>query len=222
MRRTVLAIAALGGAGCALDDGPAEPTWAADVRPILVANCARCHSPPYIGGAPDYVRFDVYDDELATDGSGDVVVLGAASSRLTIAAYTAMELMPPRFPLTERQIDILARWNEAEAPRGAPIPGNRPPELTLEEAPAVDAEGRVLLRYEISDPDGDLVTGLLHAEPAAEGQDPVRITDALFSGRDRVGWNTAGDLPGTYLLVADLDDGSETVRIELGEVEVLP
>ena len=63
---TTLAAAAL--TACA-PEVPETPTWLQDVRPIVLANCVRCHTPPPIGGAPDNVRFDKYADE-DRDGSG--------------------------------------------------------------------------------------------------------------------------------------------------------
>jgi hypothetical protein len=219
--RLLLSLAAMAtlAAACA-PEAPDQPTWVDDVRPILQANCIRCHSAPPIGGAPDYLRLDRYSDELTADG-GDVLVIGAAGAAPTIAAYTGQELMPPRLPLTSRQKDILQTWFDAGAPRGE-RPDNLPPTITLESAPAVDEDGRVILLYEIEDPDDDLVVGVLRADPAAPGQEPELISNQLLSGRGQVSWNTGGLVPGPYTLVVELEDGDEPVFKELGAVEVLP
>lgn len=65
MRQIVTLIAMLAAAlavGCA-PEVPDAPTWTEDVRPIVVANCIRCHSPPPINDAPPVVRFDKYAGE---------------------------------------------------------------------------------------------------------------------------------------------------------------
>jgi hypothetical protein len=40
--------------------GPARPTFASDVRPLLADHCLLCHSYPATRGAPTSFRLDVY------------------------------------------------------------------------------------------------------------------------------------------------------------------
>lgn len=217
MRRLAIVSLALA-AGCS-DDVPDQPSWAADVQPILVANCARCHSVPVQGGAPSGFRLDVYGPTF-TDG-GDFV-LGAGAMAEFIAVRVHAETMPPRFPLTGRQQEVLVRWAElAEpglaAPEGAPDPDNRAPSMALEGDLAADDTGRVTIAYRIDDPDLDVVTGEL---AAVAGDERVRITRELHTGRGEAVWDTGALPAGTYNIVASVDDGSGEVEIALGSYEV--
>jgi hypothetical protein len=118
------------GAGCG-PQVPEEPTWEEDVRPILMANCVRCHGdPPLLPNIPAAVgfRLDVYDDD---EENG---VAGAATMSSAIYDQAAVqELMPPTYRLTSidyepvgrltaRQQEILRLWHEQGAPRGSPAP----------------------------------------------------------------------------------------------------
>jgi hypothetical protein len=201
---------------------PAEPTWVDDVRPILAANCIRCHSPPYIAGVPRVFRLDKYDDEMIEDSPFDDddepdLIGGAGGYPSTIASQVEQELMPPRFPLTGRQIDVLVTWNEVGAPHGEPRPDNALPTMTLSGDIQV-SDDRVALSYEIDDADGDIVTGLLIGDPGGGADpDPIVVSNELFVGRGFV----KGVLPtGTYEIMAQLDDGHGTVDVELGTAVV--
>lgn len=105
-------------AGCS-PTVPYAPTWTNDVQPILLANCARCHSEPAIGGAPSYFRLDVYAD--TTNASG-MKIMGAGSVAVTIKGDLKANTMPPRFKLSDRQKQIIDNWIAA----GAPGPSGRP------------------------------------------------------------------------------------------------
>jgi hypothetical protein len=219
MRPTAALLLLLAGAACA-PEVPAEPTWVDDVRPILAANCIRCHSPPYIGGVPQYFRLDMYEDDLAIDPVFDEPVWGAAHVSDQNAfndVLVTRVTMPPRFPLTDRQTDVLIAWGEAGAPKGEPREGNSPPTMTVVGDIAV-SPGRVGLSYVIEDADGDIVTGVIMADPGGGADpDPIVGTNELFAGRDSVSFA----LPtATYELFAEIDDGSERVTVELGTVVV--
>jgi hypothetical protein len=198
---------------------PSEPTWVDDVRPIMAANCIRCHSPPYIYGAPANFRLDRYGDDRFLQPDGEVPVHGAeyASVDGTLANTVEDGTMPPRFPLTGRQIDVLVAWHDASEPKGEPRADNHAPTLTLTDGPEV-SPGRVGLSYEIEDADGDIVTGVIVADPGGGADpDPIIPTNELFVGRGTVRFS----LPtGNYALAAELDDGNETVSVDVGEVTV--
>jgi hypothetical protein len=208
-------------AGCAEDPAPAEPTWAADVAPILRANCVRCHADPAIEGAPEGFVLDRPDGYTTDDGR---VLLGARNMAFYVAVRATDRSMPPDVPLTDRQVEILERFadlpaedSEAGPTRygpvlGAPRPGNRPPSLRLEPG-EVDADGLLSLGYALTDPDGDLVTGRLEARAGAATR---VISTALLSGRGELRWDVDAMPAGTAALVAVLDDGSGAIEQELG------
>lgn len=220
--RTYAALALIAMTGCL--DTPAEPTWARDVQPILAANCVRCHGAVPSGGAPDSFRLDSYDDQ---PGPHARTIRGAA----TMAQYMGIRVepvgaredgvtsMPPRFGLTDRQIDIINAWALSGAPRGPAAQGNRPPQISLR-APLGDAllDGVMTIRYEIADPDRDLVVGELRA--GLDRDSSVRVGE-LHDGRGDVAWDIGVIAAGTYTLFAVLDDGSGPVDTEVGTYEVI-
>lgn len=209
-------------AGCA-PDVPDEPTWRQDVRPIVLASCTRCHSPPQLGGAPATLRLDRYEAEEDRDGT---IVVGAREVANQMAIYVQDGEMPPDFPLLSRQRDIIGDWADSGAPEGPPVDGNRPPTMELLGDFEVegDGDGDVLVAdYRIEDADSDLVTGTLVADPDAEADgDEVIVTYDLFSGRAHIAWDVSAAVPGTYRLRAEIEDGSAEETVELGSVEVAP
>lgn len=105
---------------------PADPTWADGVANILHGNCVTCHRPA--GSAP----FSLVDyDEAAPRAD-------------RIAEATRRRSMPPWLPdpdigdfegarrLSEDDIELLARWAQAGAPRGDPAAAPAPPVQTSE------------------------------------------------------------------------------------------
>jgi len=215
------AILLLLAAGACAPAVPAEPTWVDDVRPILAANCIRCHSPPYLAGVPVTFRLDKYENDQAPDLRIDEddepePLDGAGVYAEQIADQASSESMPPRFPLTSRQIDVLTTWFEAGAPHGDARTDNARPTMVVSGDFEI-ADERVALEYEIEDADGDIVTGQLLADPGG-GDEPIVVSNELFVGRGRLKAFLAA---GTYDLSAELDDGNDDmVEVELGTVEV--
>jgi hypothetical protein len=217
MKVTPAILLLLAAAACA-PEVPAEPTWVDDVRPILAANCIRCHSPPYIGGVPQFFRLDIYDDDAFLDPAYGDPVAGAASmsaGNYFIDVLVTTSNMPPQFPLTDRQVDVMAAWRDAEEPKGDPRDGNAPPTMTVV-GDIQGSPGAAGLSYDIDDPDGDIVTGVILADPSG-GADPIVATNEIFAGR---GWVNVRLPAGSYELAAELDDGSERVTVVLGTVVV--
>jgi mono/diheme cytochrome c family protein len=118
---------------CAPDEGPAAPGYQTDVKPILDANCVRCHGegdklsvdPGLTGNlkglAPMIVYLDHYEDR-PNCGGGTMPCLGAKTNALLAALYVAYpdsnyNRMPPKPSerLSDRDIDLLKRW-AAEMP----------------------------------------------------------------------------------------------------------
>jgi hypothetical protein len=125
------AVLVLGGAavGCSIEPGASgQPTYEADVRPIFMARCIRCHgSPPladptsktYPGPPVSTVRFDVFGDtNCDADGGGTDCVRGAAHEAMTGAFKTFVPLMPPdpAPPLTSYQRDTILNWAKESPP----------------------------------------------------------------------------------------------------------
>jgi hypothetical protein len=140
--------------GCAVDGdkahGVEDPTWSADVAPIVGKSCVGCH---HAGGV----------------GSTDFTAYAtAAPMAAAMASYVAADIMPPpamdptcreyagheRMVLTAAERETLANWADDGAPEGDPIA-----ELTWD-APALD---RV---------DAELVLPTAHAvTPGADGNE---------------------------------------------------
>jgi hypothetical protein len=219
MRHIVILIAALAAAlaGACAPEVPDEPTWTEDVRPIVVANCTRCHSPPPLEGAPSAIRFDKYEDE-DRDLNGTPDVYGASSEAAIMGMRVQAEEMPPDFPLWPRQQDVIAAWAEAGAPKGPPLDGNHRPDFDV--TSEFEQDGDFLVAsYSIQDRDFDLVTGRMIAQPLAGG-DPIPVTFELFSGIGTIRWDISDVEPGGYRLAIDIDDGSVVFSDEVATVNV--
>ncbi len=116
---------------CLSEKVPATPTYEDDVRPILLANCARCHEPPVVdagapatgASVPTPFRLDRWESTgtcppPADAGTGDTAcVLGVQDMAERIVVRAADEgTMPPTGPLTDAQREILKRWERAGWP----------------------------------------------------------------------------------------------------------
>ncbi|MEM8930814.1 MAG: redoxin domain-containing protein [Acidobacteriota bacterium] len=144
--------------GCVFTGWPERrtpPTYTANIAPILNANCAECHSSG--GVAP----FDL--DSYSTAQRWAEMVAVATKERLMPpwkARRHVGQFREERF-LTDRQIQMLAEWAAAGAPRGEPddlLPTPRfergewqlgEPDLvlTMSEAFTVPADGQDIYRY---------------------------------------------------------------------------
>lgn len=140
----------------ACTDVPEPPSFQQHVQPILAANCARCHMPPAIGGAPDLLLTFVGTPEHAQI-IRDRVVAGD---------------MPPRLPLGDDEIETIDRWYQLGGQRGEARPGNRAPNATVLVVTGTD------LFIEVTDADGDLVGGELLGNGTSLGW--------LTQGRNRI------------------------------------
>jgi hypothetical protein len=134
---TIVGVAAMG-AGCNLEPGAlGQPTYEADVRPIFMSRCVRCHGSPPLGdststllvdrGPPvSTVRFDVYADTGCDNpDAGAACVRGALHEAMIGSFHTYLELlgqdkggMPP-LPspaLTSYQKDTILHWAAEPTP----------------------------------------------------------------------------------------------------------
>ena len=227
----LVAAAAALAVGCA-EDVPTAPNFQTDVLPILAANCVRCHGVPTIGGAPgDCIdsaggprrcgfRLDSYDDTIIDEGdpgnpTDDRLVLGLASVALAIPERidSPTEPMPPRFPLGDRERAILAAWAAGDPPVRSARADNVLPTATA----ALTDGATVALAIEVDDGDRDPVIGELRARgPAGD-----RLIAPIRSGRASVSWPRP-TAPGSYAVVARLDDGAGWIEVPVASLEVAP
>lgn len=109
---------------CALNvraESPANPEnlkfFEAQVRPLLVEKCLKCHGPDKQKGG---LRLDSKTALLAGGESGPVIAPGDPHTSLLVDAIEYKDLeMPPEGQLTPAQREVLTRWVEM----GAPWPG---------------------------------------------------------------------------------------------------
>jgi hypothetical protein len=220
-------------AACA-PDVPKEPTWVADVQPIVQGNCTRCHGNPQSGGTPTTFRLDVYQDtrdgRLTSEGTVRLV-RGAG----TMAEFMATRVvhdddpMPPLFPLTDRQQEILTQWfattpdKEPRPQQGAHTLNHKPFAFVVSPVGNRRSDQDLPLVIEVRDQDGDRVVGQLLF--GSGGADDTVIEPNLHDGRVTVIWDTGVVPEGTYRLHAQLDDGFKSDKfaendVALGDVVI--
>lgn len=193
-----------------------DPTWVADLRPIVNANCLRCHSSPSIGGAPSDFRLDVYEDSTTLDGR---IIRGAATMAPFIAARAGeLGTMPPDFERSPWERDTFENWYEQSKQGGLPKLGQRPgnslPTAVLRtELSSVD-KGELELEIEIADADGDLVSGQLLIGTQI-------VADNLQSGRTKVTISPAILPSQDHDLIARIHDDFDSTDVNIGTLQVL-
>ena len=133
---TVIALSAAAlSAGCNLEpDTSNKPTYEADVLPIFMSRCVRCHSAPPLGdpmslfviAPPASPRFDVFGDtDCGTDAGASACVRGAGFAAMghlfmpvLVNADQKSGGMPP-YPspaLTSYQRDTILKWENESPP----------------------------------------------------------------------------------------------------------
>jgi hypothetical protein len=89
---------------------PANPTWAEDVHPIMVARCIRCHHSPAAGDFDVTIAAGNFDFQNFADiDGGDLNLLTGEG-----ADQAQMGLMPPppAARLADWQIETLRNWSK--------------------------------------------------------------------------------------------------------------
>ena len=205
-----VAVVMLGSVMAGCTDVPASPTYVDDVRPILLANCVRCHRAPAACTPFERrgYRLDHWSDV------GDVRGVATMTERITVRAADLGD-MPPDNPLPEREREILRRWQRAGSPRGDE--SARVPALVLTSpVPDVEpADQQLRLDYEVRDPDGDALSWTI----AWRREDVLgALTGPLAAGRGRVVVDVGVLTSGTYQLVARLKDelAEQATEVDLG------
>ena len=98
-----------------------DPSFAADVEPVLKAKCVACH------GATPQAKLDLRSAEGVLKGgnSGPVVVPGAAEKSLMMTKVVTGQMPPGKVKLTDAEIDEIRGWIDrtlpAEAKNSAPV-----------------------------------------------------------------------------------------------------
>lgn len=120
---------------CAISAWPEEKLqYNRDIRPILSDNCFKCHGPD-AKARKAKLRLDVREEALAARENGPAIVAGdhlKSAAWKHITAADPDELMPPPSSgksLTQKQIELLARWMDEGAqyePHWAYITPKRP------------------------------------------------------------------------------------------------
>lgn len=198
---------------------PATPTFTTDVRPILSANCVRCHGATPSGGAPAGFRLDRYGFRAGRRGAGDVAPF--------LAERVRQGDMPRFSPgLAGYQIDTLSRWVEQGENLGGAVvtalgPMNGAPTIALDEPlPAAPVSGALGVRLRFDDPDGDAAWAKITAR--GDFGEPFVVADDLETGRPLLALDLDTFPAGTTTLEAELgDDGGNTVTVDLGALTIV-
>jgi hypothetical protein len=121
---------------------PSRPTFEADVRPIFLARCVRCHGGAQAGSSAVSPYLDHYEDQdCALDASGNRPAdcqIGALSVAMIIpevihSSDPTVTMPPPPSSLDSWQLSVLDRWTKnpicSDAPN--PDPAVCPPDAGL-------------------------------------------------------------------------------------------
>lgn len=209
------AISAVLAAGCSTPV-PSKPAYEPDIAPILEANCVRCHTAATAVSLGSCVELDRWDDGTDPTGVCPTVqgvhssTVDMAAPQLALVAVVESGAMPKDGPaLTDRQKQIFRDWMAAGFPERA---DNQPPTIQFITPPAsgatINTGGATTydIQYDVEDPDGDAVTWSL-AWKGSNGKQGTFAT-GLAGGMGTVHADTSSLGPGSYQLIASLDDGS--------------
>jgi len=111
-----LATGALSGCGA---DVPANPSWVADVHPIMVARCIRCHNAnqtPDPLSLPGQAVIGDFDHDSLSDFGGVEMSLISSPVLMTNQIKTGMMPPPPAAKLADWQIDTIVNWLNEKPP----------------------------------------------------------------------------------------------------------
>jgi hypothetical protein len=207
--RTLACLLALAATACA-PEVPSEPTYLEHVQPLLQANCGHCHGPDPYEPSIDYFRLDRM---VRNDG----FTLDAFDMREDIIEQ-AVEHDEPAMPLTHsltaRQMELLERWDDAEAPKGTrtnALPQASVVSLTPAQGTTVDRTLAVTLRSWDTDGDGLLVSVGLRPVGTVSG---TVLASGLGNGQRVAYLNTTALTAGDYELYAIVDDGFSDNRAD--------
>jgi hypothetical protein len=149
---------------------PSNPTYFADVQPILRANCARCHGADPSDPKIATFRLDRYvKNDTATFDAYDYAT-GMDPAMMRVAVDHESPAMPPDYSLSDRQRQILGTWIDNGAPKG--MRTNHLPTIQLiSPATAAMADQSLDVSFESKDADLDGLAVQLWAHDVAGGDD---------------------------------------------------
>jgi len=167
--------------GCATEEpAPDQPTWAADVLPILRANCFHCHGSTANFRKYGNKRWDVYDrstepylrlgfgpvTEEIPDSAGKttetVTVVGAKDDAPLFPAYidsddeTLRMPPPPATRLSSRDIQLIKNWISPDNAKRFALGSHQPNHKA-----AIAWLDKAARHIAVTDEDGDTVVGKL-------------------------------------------------------------
>jgi hypothetical protein len=199
MSKSFLIAAMLVACGPAVPD---NPTYFADVQPILRANCARCHGADPIDLKVAKYRLDRYV-------KNDMATIDAFDYAQTIADHAAAHMepvMPPDYELSDRQQEILARWamNPEKGQRGNTL-GHI---ALISPQGTTTADQTIETTFRSWDDDLDGLAVQLWARDEADPTQPIPLGNPTGGGERSLAIDS-GTLASkhTFLIYAVVDDG---------------
>jgi hypothetical protein len=117
--------------GCGPPPGPDKPSFATDIRPIMLAHCVRCHGaggklnadPDSIGAmyrnkAPNALFLDTFEDPSNCPVASCQGARKGAPFFANFLPGMGDDRMPPKpsDPLSDTQIELVLRWAKNPAP----------------------------------------------------------------------------------------------------------
>lgn len=231
-----LLLAGLGLGACGSPPtAPRNPTWEADVYPILQGQCLHCHANSFLEAGGGY-RFEFFDgekcgDDLKASASSAWGLGGVILKAVKPQTGGARAFMPPvpASTLEDWQVETLERWvKRLEDAVGEEDPGvsaeriealrgerknNRNPRIRITSKLPEKVGNSLRVSFVVEDSDGDPVIGQLRL-----GEAKADITGA---GAGTVSLeNITGNAGDELTFTAELCDGwARVTRGNLGKVE---
>lgn len=207
----LVAVASLLSTACGSDSAnsadagsvPDEPTWFADIQPLIQTNCAGCH-----GAVP--IADSVADFRLDRYVKNDPNRFDSYDYRELIVAHAANRdapVMPPTSELSDVAKETLRRWVEQGARKGERSNAAPSAERLAPTAPTTTADQQLSLMFRSFDDDGDgLISDVGYR--ALDGSGEVMLFEGLPTGQNTLDIDT-GQLVslGHFQVFARLDDG---------------
>lgn len=211
-----------------------NPTWEADVYPILQGQCLHCHGQDHNAKGQSVTRFDFFDLSKCSDVSFADKAPTIAASVEQIRQFVApnpepdpdtnkvvpilrKDLMPPvpASLLEDWQIATIKNWaniKDKEKRRGTrPDSKNHNPKIIITSKLPDDVGDELKVSYRFEDTDGDPVIGVLRLGDAK--------VDLLKNSGEVTITGITGNSGKKLTLSADLCDGWKKVSQNVGEIQ---
>jgi len=219
-----LALLAAGFAACGSPPvAKSNPTWEADVYPILQGQCLHCHGQDHESKGQSVTRFDFFDLSNCTDLSfvDKAPTISANHSQIKTLIVPSpdllrKDLMPPipASSLEDWQIETIKNWakiTDKEKRRGSRSRNHNPKIIITSKLPN-DVGDELKVSYRFEDTDGDPVIGVLKLGDA-------KVDLLKFSGEVTIKGIT-GSKGDNLTLSAEMCDGwKKASQDNLGEIK---